>query len=401
MARRWKTLDDVDLSGKRVLTRVDFNVPLRRGRIADNTRIVRALPTIKTIRAQNGLPVLMSHLGRPEPGSDRRLSLAVLAADIERACGARVLFCPATVGPRAAAAVARAGPGDIVLLENLRFDPGETANDQSFAEGLAALGDVYCNDAFSASHRAHASIDRVARLLPCCAGRLMAAELDALESALGNPKRPLAALVGGAKISTKIELLVNLLNKTDCLIVGGAMANTFLLAQGYPVGRSLAEPDMAATARKVIAHARSSGCDLVLPCDSVVAPALDPGAAHSVAAVDGCPDDRMILDVGPQTVTRISGIFARSGTLIWNGPLGAFEVPPFDTATVELAQTAAKLTKNRQLLSYAGGGDTTAALNHAGAADQFTYVSAAGGAFLEWMEGRQLPGIVALAEESR
>ena len=400
MARGWKTLDDFSLSGKRVLTRVDFNVPMSGGRVTDDTRIVRALPTIETIRSQNGLPVLMSHLGRPDSAADRQFSLAGLVADVERASRARVLFCPATVGEHAEAAVARANPGDIVLLENLRFDRRETRNDQAFAEGLAALGDIYCNDAFSASHRAHASIDRVARLLPRCAGRLMESELDALETALGNPRRPLTALVGGAKISTKIPLLERMLDKTDCLIIGGAMANTFLLAHGHPVGISLAEPDMTATARQVIAHARNSGCELVLPSDSVVAPGLYAGADHGLAAIEGCPDDKMILDVGPQTVGRIGEIFERSRTLIWNGPLGAFEVPPFDKATVELAQSAAKLTKDRRLLSFAGGGDTTAALNHAGVTDQFSHVSTAGGAFLEWMEGRQLPGIVALAEDS-
>ncbi len=309
MPRGWKTLDDFDLSDKRVLTRVDFNVPMSKGRVTDNTRIIRALPTIETIRARNGLPVLMSHLGRPESESDRRYSLASLVAEIERASGARVLFSPATTGQRAEDTLAQAAPSDVVLLENLRFDPREKNNDPEFAEALAALGDIYCNDAFSASHRAHASIDRIARLLPRCAGRLMETELDALESALRSPKRPLAALVGGAKISTKIQLLESMLDKTDSLIVGGAMANTFLLALGHPVGTSLAEPKMAATARRVIARARDCGCDLILPCDSVVAPGFHSAADRSLAALDGCPGDRMILDVGPQTIERFREVF--------------------------------------------------------------------------------------------
>ena len=345
MPRGWKTLDDHDLCGKRILTRVDFNVPMIDGQVADSTRIMRALPTIQTIRARSGLPVLMSHLGRPESETDSRFSLAGLVAEIEYACEARVHFSSATTGPRAEETVARAASGDVVLLENLRFDPRETNNDPAFAEALAALGDIYCNDAFSASHRAHASIDRIARLLPRCAGRLMETELDALDSALGRPRRPLAALVGGAKISTKIQLLESLVDKVDSLIIGGAMANTFLLALCHPIGTSLAEPDMAATAQRVIARARDRGCELVLPCDSVVALGIHSGADHSLAAIDGCPEDRMILDVGPQTASHIQKILSSSATLIWNGPLGAFETPPFDAATVALATCAAKLTK--------------------------------------------------------
>ncbi len=396
MTGNWDSLDNVDLRGKRVLTRVDFNVPMRNGRVTDETRIVRTLPTLETILGNGGIPILMSHLGRPESAGDRRHSLAALTVSIERLSGAPVIFCGQTVGPMAESAVRRAESGNIVLLENLRFDSREQENDPEFAASLASLGDVYCNDAFSVSHRAHASIDRIAGLLPSCAGRLMEAELTALSSALDNPEPPLLAIIGGAKISTKIKLINNLLDKTDILVVSGAMANTFHLAQGMPTGASLAEPDHAETARAILSKAAGYRCELVLPVDSVLAPRLEAGADRFTAPVSECPDDMMILDIGPRSAARIKQLMERVRTLVWNGPPGAFEHPPFDAATVSLAQAAAELTRRGKLLSFAGGGDTAAALNSAAVLDDFTYVSTAGGAFLEWMEGRRLPGITAL-----
>ena len=397
MNRNWKSLDDFELRGKRILTRVDYNVPMQDGRVTDETRIARTLPTIDTIRSQGGIPVLISHLGRPRSAADRAYSLSALVPSIERLTGATVLFCSQTAGPQADSAVRRAEPGNVVLLENLRFDSREQSNDREFAVSLARLGDVYCNDAFSASHRAHASIDSLARLLPSCAGRLMEAELQALTSALDEPDPPLMAMVGGAKISTKINLLSNLLEKTDILAVSGAMANTFHLAKGMPTGRSLTEPDMAGTARKIMDKAAHCSCELVLPVDSVVASQLESGAARRTVSVSDCPDGMMILDIGPQSVDQIKQLLRRSRTLIWNGPAGAFERPPFDAGTVALAREAAQLTDQGRLLSFAGGGDTGAALQHAGVLSEFTYVSSAGGAFLEWLEGRRLPGIAALA----
>ncbi len=388
----WKTLDDMVLGGSRVLVRIDINVPVEGGRVTDTTRIDRIVPTVQTILDAGGLPVLMAHFGRPGDRVVPEMSLAVVLPALQTALGRPVTF--AAENP--AGAVAAMVPGDVVLLENLRFDPGEEANDPAFAATLARLGDIYCNDAFSAAHRAHASTAALARLLPACAGRAMAAELSALLAALGAPERPLAALVGGAKISTKIALLGNLVRKVDHLIIGGGMANTFLAAQGFEIGTSLAERDIAGTALNILKAAGEAGCRVQLPVDMVVARDFKPKARHKVVKLGRCPPDRMILDAGPQTVADITTIFEASATLIWNGPLGAFEVKPFDAATRAAARHAAGLSRAGRLVSVAGGGDTVAALNAAGAAKDFTYISTAGGAFLEWMEGRTLPGVAAL-----
>ncbi|MBO6603284.1 MAG: phosphoglycerate kinase [Roseicyclus sp.] len=388
----WKTLDDMDLSGKRVLTRVDINVPVENGEVTDTTRIDRILPTVKDILAKGGLPVLVAHFGRPKGKVVPEMSLRQLLPTLQKAFGQPVTFADGDYG----AAVQAMQPGDILLLENIRFAPGEEKNDPDFAARLASLADIYCNDAFSAAHRAHASTEAVARLLPACAGRLMQAELSALEAALGTPKRPVVAVVGGAKVSTKLDLLGNLVAKVDHLVIGGGMANTFLYAQGHEIGTSLAEKDMAGTARDVLAKADAAGCTIHLPKDIVVARAFAAEAPHETLPADACPEDAMILDAGPQTVAALEAVFGASKTLIWNGPLGAFELKPFDAATNRAADAAARLTAAGDLITVAGGGDTVAALNQAGAADRFTYISTAGGAFLEWMEGKTLPGVAAL-----
>ena len=389
---RWKTLDDMEMGGKTVLVRVDINVPVQDGRVSDDTRIQRIVPTIRDILVKGGKPVLLAHFGRPKGKPVPEMSLRVTLPALEAALGRPVTFVetPSRAGLDALPADA------VVLVENTRFTPMEEANDPQMAQFLAGLGDIYCNDAFSAAHRAHASTEGVARLLPSCAGRLMAAELAALEAALGRPTRPVVAVVGGAKISTKLDLLANLTRKVDQLIIGGGMANTFLAAQGHGVGTSLCEHDLAETARTIMAGAAAAGCEIILPNDVVVAEAFAAHAPHQVMAIDAVPATGMILDAGPETVARISAAFAQAKTLIWNGPLGAFEIAPFDAATVAAARAAAKLTQSGDLISVAGGGDTVAALNHAGVADDFSYVSTAGGAFLEWMEGKTLPGVVAL-----
>lgn len=389
---RWNTLDDIDLQGKTVLTRVDINVPVQEGRVSDDTRIRRIVPTIRDILSKGGKPVLVAHFDRPKGRVVPEMSLRVTLPALEAGLGGPVRFAE-TDWP---AAVAAMEPGEVLLLENIRFHPGEEKNDPALARDLAALADIYCNDAFSAAHRAHASTEGVARLLPSCAGRLMAAELAALDAALGNPLRPVVAVVGGAKISTKLDLLANLTRKVDHLVIGGGMANTFLAAQGHDVGRSLCEHDLAETARAIMAGAAEAGCEIILPIDVVVAEAFAAGAPHRVMGIDAVPADGMILDAGPKTVAQIVQIFEASKTLIWNGPLGAFEIAPFDAATVAAARAAAHLTDGGWLVSVAGGGDTVAALNHAEAADHFSYVSTAGGAFLEWMEGKTLPGVAAL-----
>ncbi|MEY3005599.1 MAG: hypothetical protein RLZZ491_2775 [Pseudomonadota bacterium] len=389
---RWNTLDDMDLREKVVLTRVDINVPVQDGQVSDDTRIARIVPTIRDILAKGGKPVLLAHFGRPKGKIVPEMSLAVTRPALEAALGQRVQFA----ADNWAAAVAGMVAGDVLLLENIRFHPGEEKNDPDFARDLARLGDVYCNDAFSAAHRAHASTEALARLLPSCAGRLMAAELQALEAALGRPARPVVAVVGGAKISTKLDLLANLTQKVDALVIGGGMANTFLAAQGHDVGRSLCEHDLADTARRILQAAAASGCDIVLPSDVVVAEAFAAHAPHQICGIDAVPAGGMILDAGPKTITRIVHLFEGAKTLIWNGPLGAFEIAPFDTGTTAAARAAARLTDEGWLVSVAGGGDTVAALNHAGVAGAFSYVSTAGGAFLEWMEGKSLPGVVAL-----
>lgn len=392
----WKTLDDLDLAGKTVLTRVDINVPMEAGRITDATRIDRIIPTLRDILAKGGRPVLLAHFDRPKGKIVPSMSLGPLRAPLEAALGSPVQFCSETTGPNAAAAIAALPSGAALLLENTRFHPGEETNDPAFADALAALGDIYCNDAFSAAHRAHASTEGIAHRLPSCAGRLMQAELSALESALSNPEHPVIAVVGGAKVSTKLDLLGNLIDKVDMIVIGGGMANTFLAAQGIGVGKSLCEHDLADTARTIMARAAAANCDLILPADVVVAREFRAHAPNMTVAATSCPEDAMILDAGPMAVARIEGAFARAKTLVWNGPLGAFELEPFNMATNAAARAAAELTRAGKLLSVAGGGDTVAALNAAGVAQDFTYVSSAGGAFLEWMEGKTLPGVAAL-----
>jgi len=392
----YKTLDDMDLDGRTVLVRVDINVPVEGGQVTDDTRIRRILPTLEAIFGAGGKPVLLAHFGRPKGQRVPGLSLSVVSGVLEDVSGHPVRFAPDCIGEAAASAIAAQGPGEIVLLENTRFHAGEEANDPDFAAALAALGDVYVNDAFSAAHRAHASTEAIARLLPSAAGPGMAAELKALESALSAPERPVVAVVGGAKVSTKLDLIGNLLEKVDAIVIGGGMANTFLAAEGRPVGKSLCEHDMLDTARDIAARATGADCDLILPVDVVVAEGFAANSPNRVVAADSCPDDMMILDAGPQTVAMIAKRFEVAKTVVWNGPLGAFEIEPFDRATVAAANKAADLTVAGKLLSVAGGGDTVAALNQAGAAERFSYVSTAGGAFLEWMEGKTLPGVAAL-----
>ncbi len=390
----WKTLDDLDFAGKTALIRVDLNVPMQDGRVSDLTRIASVLPTIRHVTGAGGKAVLLSHFGRPRGRRVPEMSLAQVVPALSEQLGAPVAFAEACIGLPAKRAVADLVPGAVLLLENTRFEPGEEANDEMLAAGLAALGDIFVNDAFSAAHRAHASTEAIAHLLPSCAGRLMEAELRALTAALSEPRRPLAAIVGGAKVSTKLALLGNLVGKVDHLIIGGAMANTFLAAQGRPVGRSLCEHEMAETAREILTQAEDAGCRVHLPADLVVGPSLTAGVASEV--VTDCPDDKMILDTGPESTQALMGVINSCHTLIWNGPLGAFETPPFDTATVAVARHVAARTRDAGLISVAGGGDTVAALNHAGVAGDFTYISTAGGAFLEWMEGKTLPGVAAL-----
>ncbi|WP_420567542.1 phosphoglycerate kinase [Thalassovita sp.] len=390
----WKTLDDMELDGKRVLVRVDINVPVRDGEVTDATRIQRIVPTVNDILAKGGRPILMAHFGRPKGKVVLDMSLRVTLGALEKALGRKVAFVETLEG--AETPTDEVKNAEVTLLENIRFHPGEEKNDAEFAARLAKLGDVYCNDAFSAAHRAHASTEAIARLLPSCAGRLMQAELEALEAALGKPVRPVVAVVGGAKVSTKLELLGNLVAKVDHLVIGGGMANTFLAAQGIDVGKSLAEHDMTDTANEIMGKAKAAGCDIVLPSDVVVAAEFKAGAANCTVAANACPANKMILDAGPASVQRISAVLGGAKTLIWNGPLGAFEIEPFDTATNAAAKQAAELSKSGALTSVAGGGDTVAALNKASAAEDFTYISTAGGAFLEWMEGKVLPGVAAL-----
>ena len=392
----WKTIDDLALAGKTVLVRVDINVPMEAGVVTDTTRIDKIRPTVEDILARGGKPVLLAHFDRPKGKVVPEMSLAQVVPALTASLGRRVVFGADCVGAAAAEAIAKAGTTDVVLLENTRFHAGEEKNDPGFAAELAALGDVFVNDAFSAAHRAHASTEALAHLLPAAAGRLMEAELKALEAALGMPKRPLVAVVGGAKVSTKLALLGNLVGRVDHLVIGGGMANTFLVAQGVEVGKSLAERDMAPTALEILAKAKATGCVIHLPVDIVVAREFRAGAARETLPVADCPKDAMILDAGPQTVAALEAVFATCATLIWNGPLGAFELTPFDAATMAAARNVAALTREGRLISVAGGGDTVAALNQAGVADDFTFISTAGGAFLEWMEGKVLPGVAAL-----
>lgn len=392
----WKTLDDMDLAGKVALVRVDINVPVEDGRVTDATRIEKIAPTVKDILAKGGKPVLLAHFGRPKGQRVEEMSLRLTLPALQAALGVPVRFAEDCVGGPAKTAVATLPADEVLLLENTRFHAGEEKNDPALAAAMAALGEVYVNDAFSAAHRAHASTEGIAHLLPACAGRLMEAELKALDAALGKPARPVVAVVGGAKVSTKLDLLGNLVAKVDHLVIGGGMANTFLVAQGIEVGRSLAEAEMAPTAREILGKAEAAGCKIHLPVDVVVAREFRAGAPHEVVAATACPPDAMILDAGPATVAEVAEVFAGAKTLIWNGPLGAFEIEPFDAATNAAARAAAELTKAGRLVSVAGGGDTVAALNRAGAAEAFSYISTAGGAFLEWMEGKVLPGVAAL-----
>ncbi|WP_420858694.1 phosphoglycerate kinase [Marivivens marinus] len=388
----WKTLDDMDLSGKRVLTRVDINVPVEDGRVTDATRITRIVPTVQDILAKGGTPILLAHFGRPKGKYVPEMSLRVTLPALEEALGRPVTFIEKPSRDQIDALPMET----VVLIENTRFTEMEEKNDPMMANFLASLGDVYCNDAFSAAHRAHASTEGVAHLLPSCVGRLMAEELSALDAALGNPVRPVVAVVGGAKVSTKLDLLGNLVGKVDHLVIGGGMANTFLAAQGVDVGKSLCEHDLADTAREILSKAEAAGCEIILPRDIVVAREFKADADSETLSPDACPADAMILDAGPATVAYIEEVLKAAKTLIWNGPLGAFEIEPFDAATNAAARAAAALTKAGSLTSVAGGGDTVAALNQAGVAGDFTYISTAGGAFLEWMEGKTLPGVAAL-----
>jgi phosphoglycerate kinase len=388
----FRTLDRVDLDGKRVLVRVDLNVPMENGKVTDTTRIERVAPTIAEIADKGGKVILLSHLGRPK-GPDPAQSLRPVAAAVAEVIKRPVAFAPDCIGPPAEAAVAALRPGDVLCLENTRFHRGEEKNEPGFVAALARLGDIWVNDAFSAAHRAHASTEGLGHQLPAYAGRAMQAELDALTRALEAPQRPLAAIVGGAKISTKLDLLGNLIAKVDALIIGGGMANTFLAAEGKPVGKSLAEHDLVATARDIMAKGAERHREIVLPVDAVVAREFAAHAPSRVVSVDKVDGDDMILDIGPRSIEHVVSVLARTKTLVWNGPFGAFELEPFDTGTIEAAEAAAELTQAGKLVSVAGGGDTVAALNKAGVTDRFTYVSTAGGAFLEWLEGKALPGV--------
>ena len=392
----WKTLDDMDLADQRVLVRVDINVPVEAGEVTDATRIERIKPTIDAILAEGGKPILLAHFGRPKGQFNPDMSLDITRSTLERVLGREVNFADDCIGDVAEVAVEALEPGKVLLLENTRFHPGEEAGDPGFADQLAALGDIFCNDAFSAAHRAHASTTLLAERLPACAGRLMEAELKALEGALATPQRPVVAVVGGAKVSTKLDLLGNLIDRVDAIVIGGGMANTFLAAQGLDVGKSLAEHDLVPTAQDIMAAAEKKACRLILPGDVVVAREFKAGAAAQTVAADACPPDAMILDAGPAAVEVVKAAFAEAKTLVWNGPLGAFEIPPFNAATDAAALEAARLTREGKLLSVAGGGDTVAALNGSGAAEDFSYISTAGGAFLEWLEGKTLPGVAAL-----
>ena len=396
MSKPFRTLDDADVSGKRVLLRVDLNVPTENGRVTDATRIERVASTIEEIATKGGKVILLAHFGRPKGGPDEANSLKPVAAAVADIVKRPVAFASDCIGKVAADAIARMKNGDILLLENTRFYKGEEKNDPAHVEELAKLGDLYVNDAFSAAHRAHATTEGLAHKLPAYCGRAMQAELEALTIALGTPQRPVAAIVGGAKVSTKLELLGNLIKKVDVLIIGGGMANTFLFAEGKRVGKSLCEKDMADKAREILAEAGKAKCRIVLPVDATVAKELKPHVHARVVDVDHVADDEMILDIGPKSVVAIEEILGEIKTLVWNGPFGAFETPPFEAATFAIAKTVGSLTRDGKLKAIAGGGDTVAALNEAGVAGEFTYVSAAGGAFLEWMEGKALPGVEAL-----
>lgn len=392
----FRTLDNVDVKGKRVLLRVDLNVPMEEGRVTDATRIERILPTINEIAGKGGKVILLSHFGRPKGQRVDEDSLRQVLPTLEHYLKRQISFADDCIGEAAEAVVSAMQDGDVVLLENTRFHKGEEKNDPAFVDAVATLGDIFVNDAFSAAHRAHATTEGLAHKLPAIAGRTMQAELEALESALANPARPVMAVVGGAKVSTKLELLGNLVDKVDYLVIGGGMANTFLAAQGKAVGKSLCEHDLADTARAILEKATAANCTIVLPVDATVAQKFEAHAPSHIVSVDHVGADDMILDVGPKSVAQVESLLAQCKTLVWNGPFGAFELPPFEEGTNAVAQTAARLTVEGKLLSVAGGGDTVAALNQAHAAQEFSYVSTAGGAFLEWLEGKTLPGVAAL-----
>jgi phosphoglycerate kinase len=390
----FKTLDDIgDIRGKRVLVRVDLNVPMADGKVTDATRIERVGPTIAELSDKGAKVILLAHFGRPKGEANPEFSLEPVAKATAEVLGRAVGFAGDCVGEKAAAAVAAMQEGDVLLLENTRFHKGEEKNDPDFVRALAANGDLYVNDAFSAAHRAHASTEGLAHLLPAYAGRTMQTDLEALEKGLGSPVKPVVAIVGGAKVSTKIDLLMNLVKKVDALVIGGGMANTFLAAQGHDVGKSLCEHDLAHTAREIMAKAETTKCAIILPVDAVVGWHFAADTPNKTYGVDAVPSDGMILDAGALSTDLIASAIDDAATLVWNGPLGAFELRPFDTATVKTAKHVAARTKAGKLVSVGGGGDTVAALNHAGVADDFTYISTAGGAFLEWMEGKPLPGV--------
>ncbi|HML28706.1 MAG TPA: phosphoglycerate kinase [Hyphomicrobium sp.] len=395
-----KTTNSIDVAGKRVIVRADLNVPVKDGKVTDATRVERVLPGVRALADRGAKVIVISHFGRPKNGPEADLSLKPIASAMQELLGRPVAFGADSIGAQAAATVSGMKNGDIALLENLRFHKGEEKNDPNFAEELAKLGDIFVGDAFSCAHRAHASTEGLTNYLPSFAGPLLMEEINALRTALEKPQRPTAAVVGGAKVSTKIPVLTNLVAKVDKLIIGGGMANTFLQAMGVMVGKSLAEPEFDATARDILTEAKGKGCEIILPIDAVIAREFKDGAANEVVAIDSVPFDAMILDVGPQSVARMTEVLTASKTLLWNGPLGAFEISPFGEGTFALARAAAELTRAGKLASIAGGGDTVAALNAAGVTDDFTYVSTAGGAFLEWLEGRELPGVAALAREN-
>lgn len=393
----FREIDALDVAGKRVLVRVDLNVPVKDGKVKDKTRIVRVAPTLKALAEKGAKVIVLSHFGRPDGKVVASMSLGPLASPLAEAVGRKVDFAADCIGPVAETAVAKLRSGEVLLLENTRFHEGEEANGKAFVDGLAKLGDVYVNDAFSCAHRAHGSTEGIAHRLLSAAGRNMAAELNALDRALGAPKRPVIAIVGGAKISTKLDLLGNLVAKVDKLVIGGGMANTFLHALGYDVAKSLCERDLAQTARDILTKAKTTACEIILPDDAQVAAKLEAGVAAETRGIDRMPPDLMILDIGPKSAERIEAAIAASKTLVWNGPVGAFETPPFDAGTMRIAKLVAQRCRNGQLDAVAGGGDTVSALAQAGVVDALSYVSTAGGAFLEWLEGKTLPGVAALA----
>lgn len=394
----FRTLDDVDVKSKRVLVRVDLNVPVADGKVTDSTRIERVKPTIMELRRKDAKVILLAHFGRPKGQVVQEFSLRQIVKTTEDVLGCPVTFAEDCVGEKAKAVIDAMNDGDIVLLENTRFHAGEEKNDPEFVKALAANGDIYVNDAFSAAHRAHASTEGLAHVLPAYAGRSMQMELEALEKGLGKPAHPVIAIVGGAKVSTKIDLLNNLVEKVDALIIGGGMANTFLAAQGLSVGKSLCEHELGETARTIMTKAKAENCSIILPVDAVVATRFEANASNHRYGIEAIPVDGMILDIGENSIERINGAIDDAATIVWNGPLGAFEMHPFDQGTVAVAKLVAERTKQKKLVSIAGGGDTVSALNHAGVAQDFTYISTAGGAFLEWMEGKPLPGVIALEE---